>query len=622
MSMNMPKPVYWHKNQVAIRFHSAFKSSELPDKNKIKTDVQAFQDQLTAALHDDIHDIRFRQFSLQRVGSSSRSQTAASAALAMHDTTDDLNGVYLFPSPPVTTIDQVGYLDAVIFYDILPKGTSTASETTGTSGKPDMSSMQGNGGSNDMGNDSTTDHTLDLVNYLRNYKSASQQANSSNYDAIPNWLWSGTGDQTHGCPVSPPIPVEANDAPGQWKISLQELSDPSLQNATGKGVTVFILDTLPAANKISDAAKCAGNTNTLLQSMEAGMVIDGSSAAVPPTIGLNYTFDVPDPSLSAMTGKDIYGKLVGFSMADHGLCIAGIVRDLAPDANIECIRVLNDYGVGTLDTLVHALQSIQARMAQGGDLHQKLVVINLSLVVLPPGNDQDIQQRVPKDGDIMRSSLKTLIQAIQGLADLGAVFVASVGNDSDPRDTAMNPTGERYWPRYPAYFAYDNDYNVSQIIPVGAVNQYGKASSYSNYPGPNGIATYAGETPTPVPPTRPQDATTQVTVEKPIDALRGVYCAGWYPQLTMGPMSSPSQYPMYQIPANNTWAYWTGTSFAVPVISALAARLLEARPTLSGDELRQAVLSTATQQAVWMGVASDNHASGPMIMAAQHWLTA
>jgi Subtilase family len=615
MSMNMPKPVYWHKNQVAIRFHSAFKSSELPDKNKIKTDVQAFQDRLNAVVH------KGTPFTLQRVGSASGPQAAASTELTVHDS-GDLTGVYLFPSPPPPPgAIGLGHSDAVIFYDILPGGTSTASGTTGMSGMSNMSSMQGNGGSNAMGNDSTMDHTLDLVNYLRNYKSASQQANSSTYDAIPNWLWSGTDDVVHGCPVSPPIPVDANDAPGQWKISLQELSDPSLQNATGKGVTVFILDTLPAAKKISDAAKSAGNTNTLLQSMEAGMVSDGSSAATPPAIGLNHSFYVPDPSLSAMTGKDIYGQLVGFPMVDHGLCIAGIVRDLAPDANIECMRVLNDYGVGTLDTLINALQSIQARM-EGGDLHQKPVVINLSLVVLPPGNDQDIQQRVPKDGDIMRSSLKTLIQAIQGLTVLGAVFVASAGNDSDPRDTAMNPTGERYWPRYPAYFAYDNDYNVSQIIPVGAVNQYGKASSYSNYPGPNGIATYAGETPTPVPPTPPQDATTQVTVEKPIDALRGVYCAGWYPQLTMGPMSSPSQYPMYQIPANNTWAYWTGTSFAVPVISALAARLLEARPTLSGGELRQAVLSTATQQAVWMGVASDNHASGPMIMAAQHWLTA
>src|ERR1700730_4582375 len=94
---------------------------------------------------------------------------------------------------------------------------------------------------------------------------------------------------------------------------------------------------------------------------------------------------VPDPKDSAVTGKDIYGRLAGFRLVDHGLFIAGIIHDLAPKATIECIRVLNDFGVGTFETLTTALQHINNRMSetgdQKGDLFGKPVVINLSLVV-------------------------------------------------------------------------------------------------------------------------------------------------------------------------------------------------------------------------------------------------
>src|SRR5947209_20618874 len=64
------------------------------------------------------------------------------------------------------------------------------------------------------------------------------------------------------------------------------------------------------------------------------------------------------PPERVVTGKDIYGRHVGFPMEDHGLFIADIVRDLAPEANIECIRVLNDFGVGDLRTLCIALNKI------------------------------------------------------------------------------------------------------------------------------------------------------------------------------------------------------------------------------------------------------------------------
>lgn len=511
--------------------------------------------------------------------------------------------MFLFPAPR-RTIDTEEMFDAVIFYDILSPGR--------------MGTMPG------MGNDSAMDHTLDLIDYLHKNPGAFQQANIPTGDGIPNWFWTGSDYQTHGCPVSPPIPVEPSAAQGQWKIALQGLSDPSLQSATGKGVNVFILDTLPTVDTISSAAKNVGDKNTLLQTMTNGMMYETPNMAAPPAINLNYSFnvEVPDPSKSAVTGNDAYGQLVGFSMADHGLSIAGIVRDLAPEANIECIRVLNDYGVGTLNTLMDALKSIQARMVNGKGLYQKPIVINLSLVVLPPPNG--LPDGVTLDSDIMKESLNILSKPIQSMTDSRqVVFVTSVGNDSDPRDTAMNPTGVHFMPRYPANFANDAAYNISSVIPVGAVNQYGEAASYSNYPGPNGIATYAGETPSPIPALPPKDSTSEVTVEMPPDALRGVYSAGMFPILSMGEMGpntgSPSELPMHQVSDSNAWAYWTETSFAAPIISALAARMLELQPD-SVHNLRQTILATAPQQTMWMDLEVGNEATGPLIMVTQDWL--
>jgi subtilisin family serine protease len=82
--------------------------------------------------------------------------------------------------------------------------------------------------------------------------------------------------------------------------------------------------------------------------------------------------------------------------------------------------------------------------------------------------------------------------------------------------------------------------------------------------------------------------------------------------------SSSADYPTYQVPASNAWAYWTGTSFAAPIISALAARVLEVQPN-GTDNLRQTILSTALQQTLWSNLDSGGDANGPMIMATQNW---
>jgi subtilisin family serine protease len=558
MSMNMGNVVYWHKNQVIIRLEP-----QLPPTQTILTGIQN-------SLNTTLNNLNLQ---LQIFDAISLSSPPASA-------------------------DSKGSANTLLFCHIIP-------------------AMPDDEGAVSMGND---DNTLAVIKHfsMNNNKilqtALQEQKLSTDHKPIPHWLWSGTDDTIHGCPVSPPIPVEDSKEPGQWKITLPQLADSSLQQKTGEGVTVFVLDTLPAMEQIERAAKNAHN-NLLLQKMVSRNTNSPQQGTTSPAIKYNYSIDVPEPAESAMTGKDIYGRLVGFPMADHGLAISGIIRDMAPAANIECVRVLNDYGVGNLLALLKALTSIQQWM----DNHKNSpVVINMSLVVLPPENG------IP-DGvtdDILQSSREVLYNHMQKLADSGAVFVATAGNDSDPRDFMMNRSEIRFGPRYPAALAYDTP-PVTALIPVGAVNRNGKPAMYSNHPGHLGIATYGGELPKPDPwlPSAMYHGTTRVDTSEPIDALRCLHTASVYPALSANDHhailpSSSSAYPMYE--ASNTWAYWSGTSFASPIISALAALLLQGQDPQSFD-VRQAIIDAATEM-MWTRIGDDKEdIGGHMIMAVQEW---
>ena len=46
-------------------------------------------------------------------------------------------------------------------------------------------------------------------------------------------------------------------------------------------------------------------------------------------------------------------------MPDHGLFIAGLIRDIAPKASIRLIRILNDLGGGDLYNLFAALTDLE-----------------------------------------------------------------------------------------------------------------------------------------------------------------------------------------------------------------------------------------------------------------------
>jgi len=370
---------------------------------------------------------------------------------------------------------------------------------------------------------------------------------------------------TQGCPAGPPIPVptEANcqSSPGLWPIELSHGD----KIGTGKGVMVFILDSLPKREEISRSANNAGENNKLLFEVDK-------------KVTFNYQFDNQVDALDVSVqgeisvAKDIYGRHTNFRLPDHGLFIAGIVHSIASDASIECIRVLNDYCVGDTNVLHRALRYIHNRMSeinpdtnQPGDLYKKPVVINMSLVI-PTDDEAELLGVKTKRGGKKNIIRTDLLAAVQSLVGLGAFFVASAGNEGD---NPMNPPGQIPDALYPANFANDK---VKGIISVGATNSADKVASYSNFPGPLGISTYGGEIPKAIPSKPPKHPLTPGTITKikDIDALIGIYCSETYPSLSIDDNDKT-----YHAPDNHGWAYWYGTSFSTPIISAILACILE-----------------------------------------------
>jgi Subtilase family len=577
---------FWHEDQVVISFYF---EEALTDSNKaaIYEKLNQYSLSLNKFLVSHGFTLDFFSREIRRNGEASIPQ---SHYVGVDSSTP---GVYLFglqskikPSFPVPVKGKEIQTSVISFFQLSktdgeqPSMTRTVSEgmTTIQKSKAFDDDEQDDHDSDDHRHKqrrSKTGPVPQVVNLINDNLEKLNSAEGDGYGiqilaATPHMYCGATqGDRvTQGCPAVPPIPVpvEAScpSSPGLWPIKLS-LGDKTSTIGTGKGVTVFILDTLPNRQEISRAAIAAGNNNKLLLDVDK-------------YVAFNYQFDglVDAVDVSGLgeisVAKDIYGRHTNFSMPDHGLFIAGIVRSAASDVSIECIRVLNDYCVGDTNVLLRSLQYIHNRMSainpdtnQQGDLFNRPVVINMSLVI--PTDDEAKLLRVKTKGGGKKNILRTdLLAAIQSLVELGAVFAASAGNEGD---NPMNPSGKIPDALYPAAFANDK---VKGIISVGAANSAHKAAKYSCFPGPLGIATYGGEIPKAIPSKPPKHPPTPGCITKPkaIDALVGIYSSNTYPSLSIDDCD-----PTYFAPNNSAWTYWVGTSFATPIISAVLACILE-----------------------------------------------
>lgn len=350
----------------------------------------------------------------------------------------------------------------------------------------------------------------------------------------PNWLAAGAPYHIGtGGPGAQPVPARIEDG-AWWQSAGAEVAGapfsfslpPALAQSTaaGSGVQVTILDTAPAPEELRRAFNRWQGEHPLIRELL------GPTGALP---SARLRVSPGDDALFARLNSEDGGFQLDdhrYRMADHGLFVAGIIHSIAPQADLHLIRVLNDFGVGTLETIARGLHSAYTQRDRSLPL-----VINMSLTLSLPLRGHRYPAIGPARLFADAGFIERMGWPLRWVCDLleqdDVLIVAAAGNDALP--------GNRPFARQPAAF--------DSVIGVGALGRDGSPAVYSNLadqPSHIGIATFGGDT----------DAS---GAADPECGVLGVYIGDF-------PDGSKNE---------NGWARWAGTSFAAPAVTGILARL-------------------------------------------------
>ncbi len=403
--------------------------------------------------------------------------------------------------------------------------------------------------------------------------------------AAPNWLATPTPWVIGGGgPGSLPTPVRASDIAGMggkaeapFGITLEALAGASARRGEGPPVEVVILDTAPAERQVAAAMRRWGADHPLLRSLlEPGRLtrIYHDDPA--------WQIALPAPGAAHLQHHD-------YPMSDHGLFVAGVVHSVAPQAQLRLIEVLNEYGLGYVESIARVLGQLAKERA--GKASAPLV-INCSLMIEAPlaghwapdpAVEDDLEAATairagqalagrpaasltPQEQGIL-AELDMLAVAIEwvfmAMREQQVLVVAAAGNDA-------RPGARRPQARCPAAFA--------TVVGVGALDRQGRSASYSNRADRQelqGLATFGGE----VRPAPPRSRGRRARPAMPGQAVLGVY-TGEFPQAR----------PHRRNNANG-WAWWAGTSFAAPIVSGALALMVGAGLAASLDDAHSRLIA-------------------------------
>ena len=326
-----------------------------------------------------------------------------------------------------------------------------------------------------------------------------------------------------------------------WALK-EELAGAAIMHQ-GEGVLVGVFDTSPFPDPWTGTAG-RGNVPTI-DTQEVVKWVNPTMDVEPLTLTVSYprVVNVVTATEEIRVSRGI--TLVG-DVRDHGLFVAGLVHAVAPASEIRLFRVLNEIGCGDLFTLNEALMGFIGEMEVKGEPLSD-VVINLSLGVrdeegldiLAPALSTDACGVEGQAGDIV-SLCDTLYQA----SELGAVIVAAAGNEANG---AEGPP--------PAQLPAAYDF----VLAAEASNEEGKRACFSNL---GDVRAPGGEG-------GPVGGDDCASVVHECSADCSDECSNGVISLVLYPPKGHAYWPTH-------YGYWSGTSFSAPLVSGLAALVLEA----------------------------------------------
>jgi len=216
--------------------------------------------------------------------------------------------------------------------------------------------------------------------------------------ASPDWIFGASGtDGGFGHPGGPPRLIPGTFDPSE----VQDASTPSplltVRAGDGTGTTVVVLDTgyqldkgkIPRSAPVRCGADlCAPPAQSITFSSKVAAAL--ANASYLPLAGLANVLQESDMAVTTDSGDpsgpsnqppyeflDASGNPV--NIVDHGLFISGLIHQAAPGAQIRLVRVLNDYGVGDLRSILTGVQTVAEHPAQLGIASTQRIVVNMSL---------------------------------------------------------------------------------------------------------------------------------------------------------------------------------------------------------------------------------------------------
>ncbi len=276
-----------------------------------------------------------------------------------------------------------------------------------------------------------------------------------------------------------PAPEEGDPAPDMYRWSLRITPSPGRVEAThpfeqqyvfwrsgfvaarehgaqetGRGVTIFVLDTFPYFDGHLDA-------NDSLLDVFVNFVTD-EAVRPSPTKAVEEQecpfVERPRVPLQATDDPDrlAFSEVLPY----HGLLVASLIRHLAPEARLVGVRVINNHGATFTSDLVRAIDWVLSQPEVNGQpLAGEQIIFNMSLSL----------RRTQKE--IVESC--AMFYAVHTAAERGCWFVCAAGNDSDFRPE--NPVE-------PAAYGYYGDSRATarHVIPVAGTHKPTAYARFSN----------------------------------------------------------------------------------------------------------------------------------------------